>query len=84
MAAAMFDAFGVMRQLHELRWHLTEARARVAGSPLEGDLDAALAPGTTISGWGARPAHWAAETAPPGPGPGRRTGRERRRGRARD
>ena len=43
VAAAMSAAFGVMRQLHELLWHLTEARARIAGSPLETDVRAALA-----------------------------------------
>jgi hypothetical protein len=43
LAAAMFDAFGVLRQLHELLWHLTEARTRATGSPLEREVDAALA-----------------------------------------
>jgi hypothetical protein len=43
VAAAMSAAFGVMRQLNELLWHLTEARARVAGSPLEAEVQAALA-----------------------------------------
>lgn len=42
-AEAMFDAFGVMRQLHEVLWHLEEARVRVAGCALERDVVAALA-----------------------------------------
>jgi hypothetical protein len=42
VAAAMSTAFGVMRQLHELLWHLTEARGRVAGSPLEVEIQGAL------------------------------------------
>jgi hypothetical protein len=42
VAAAVFTAFGVMRQLHELLWHLTEARRLAAGSALDGDLEAAL------------------------------------------
>jgi hypothetical protein len=50
LAAAMFDAFGVMRQLHELLWHLTEARARAVGSLLERDLDAALARTRQVAG----------------------------------
>jgi pentapeptide repeat protein len=42
IAEAVFTAFGVQRQLHELLWHLTEARRLAAGSALDGDLEAAL------------------------------------------
>ena len=42
MAVRMFDAFGVMRQLHELAWYLTEALALVAARPVHTDLRAAL------------------------------------------
>jgi hypothetical protein len=42
VAVAMSAAFGVVRQLHELLWHLTETRARLAGSPLEAEVQAAL------------------------------------------
>lgn len=41
-AAAVFDAFGVMRQLHELLWHLAEAHTRTAGSALAAEVDEAL------------------------------------------
>jgi hypothetical protein len=40
-AAEMFAVFGVVRDLHELLWLLTEARGRVASGPLRGALDAA-------------------------------------------
>ncbi|MFI7273020.1 pentapeptide repeat-containing protein [Streptomyces sp. NPDC049879] len=42
-ARAMFDAFAVMRQLHELLWYLTEAAALPAARPLRADLRRALA-----------------------------------------
>ena len=42
IAQDMFAAFTVMRQLHELLWYLTEARARPAAEPLHDELDAAL------------------------------------------
>lgn len=38
----MFDAFGVMRALHELLWYLTEAVALPAARPIRGPLRAAL------------------------------------------
>ncbi len=41
-AAAMFAGFGVMRQLHELLWHLTEAGALPVPPPLAGELAGAL------------------------------------------
>jgi uncharacterized protein YjbI with pentapeptide repeats len=42
LARAMFDAFTVMRHLHELLWHLTEARALPPARPLRGELGATL------------------------------------------
>jgi uncharacterized protein YjbI with pentapeptide repeats len=42
IAAQMFDVFGVMRQLHELLWYLTEALTWPAASPLYDELSAAL------------------------------------------
>jgi uncharacterized protein YjbI with pentapeptide repeats len=39
----MFDAFAVMRQLHELLWHLREAAALPAARPLHEDLHDAIA-----------------------------------------
>ena len=41
VAARMFAAFPVMRQLHELLWYLAEARALAAARPVHRDLDAA-------------------------------------------
>lgn len=41
-ADLMFDAFTVMRQLHELLWYLTEALALPAARPLHDALAAAL------------------------------------------
>ncbi|WP_420882696.1 pentapeptide repeat-containing protein [Streptomyces noursei] len=41
-ARPMFDAFAVMRQLHELLWYLTEAVALPAARPLRDELRAAL------------------------------------------
>ncbi|WP_433384444.1 pentapeptide repeat-containing protein [Micromonospora sp. KLBMP9576] len=41
-AAGMFDAFAVMRPLHELLWHLTEALATRPPPPLRGELSVAL------------------------------------------
>lgn len=43
LAARMFAAFPVLRQLHELLYYLHEARTLVAARPLHADLDAALA-----------------------------------------
>jgi uncharacterized protein YjbI with pentapeptide repeats len=37
-AAAMFEAFGVMRQLHELLWYVTEAQTLPAARPLRAEL----------------------------------------------
>ncbi|GAA0366470.1 pentapeptide repeat-containing protein [Microbispora corallina] len=37
-AGPMFAAFGVMRQLHEILWYLTEALALPAARPIHGDL----------------------------------------------
>ncbi|MFJ9620018.1 pentapeptide repeat-containing protein [Streptomyces noursei] len=41
-ARPMFDAFAVMRQLHELLWYLTEAVALPPARPLRDELRAAL------------------------------------------
>jgi len=41
-AAQMFDVFAVMRQLHELLWHLTQAREMPAATPLRAEVVAAL------------------------------------------
>ncbi|MEU5425768.1 pentapeptide repeat-containing protein [Streptomyces olivoreticuli] len=38
----MFDVFPVMRDLHELLWYLTEARALPAARPVHGELTRAL------------------------------------------
>lgn len=43
LAAPMFAAFAVMRQLHELLWHLNEALALGPAGELRGELDEALA-----------------------------------------
>nr|WP_234430533.1 pentapeptide repeat-containing protein [Streptomyces sp. NRRL F-4489] len=42
-ARPMFEAFGVMRQLHELLWYLTEAVALPAARPVRAELRDALA-----------------------------------------
>jgi uncharacterized protein YjbI with pentapeptide repeats len=41
-AGEMFAAFGVMRQLHELAWHLSEALGMAAARPLHAGLRAAF------------------------------------------
>jgi len=41
-AARMFEAFTIMRQLHELLWYLAEARRLPAARPLYGALGVAL------------------------------------------
>jgi len=41
-AREMFDAFTVMRQLHELLWYLTEALARPESTPIRAGLVASL------------------------------------------
>ena len=41
-AVRMFDAFTVMRQLHELLWYLAEALALPAGRPVHLELQRAL------------------------------------------
>ena len=42
-ARDMFAVFPIMRQLHELLWYLTEARALRKAAPIHADLDRALA-----------------------------------------
>jgi hypothetical protein len=42
LAPRMFAVFGVMRQLHELLWYLTEALRLAPERPLSGELRAAL------------------------------------------
>jgi hypothetical protein len=42
LAAPMFAAFAVMRQLHELAWHVNEALALNPADPLPGELDRAF------------------------------------------
>nr|WP_240942960.1 pentapeptide repeat-containing protein [Planosporangium thailandense] len=43
LARRMFDAFAVMRQLHELLWYLAEALSLPAAGPVHDDLRRALA-----------------------------------------
>jgi hypothetical protein len=43
LAASMSAAFGVMRQLHELLWHLTEALGLELPRALSGELSASIA-----------------------------------------
>jgi Pentapeptide repeats (8 copies) len=43
LAESMFAAFGVVRDLHELLWYLTDALARPAARPLRAELDRARA-----------------------------------------
>ncbi len=43
LAKSMFDAFAVMRQLHELLWYLTEAVDLAAAAPAHADLRDAIA-----------------------------------------
>jgi hypothetical protein len=40
-AKQMYDVFPIMRDLHELLWYLTEARALPAAAPVHADLDLA-------------------------------------------
>jgi uncharacterized protein YjbI with pentapeptide repeats len=49
-AARMFAVFGVMRQLHELLWYLTEALALPAARPLHDELRRALAETERLTG----------------------------------
>lgn len=49
-AQSMFDAFAVMRQLHELLWYLTEALTLPAARPVHGDLRRALADTGRLTG----------------------------------
>jgi uncharacterized protein YjbI with pentapeptide repeats len=42
LAVQMFTVFAIMRQLHELLWYLTEARALQPAGPLHDDLRRAL------------------------------------------
>lgn len=41
-AQQMFEVFGIMRQLHELLWYLTEALALTSAGPLYDELELAL------------------------------------------
>jgi uncharacterized protein YjbI with pentapeptide repeats len=43
LAAPMFAAFAVMRQLHELLWHLNEALALSSAGPFHEEIDEAFA-----------------------------------------
>jgi Pentapeptide repeats (8 copies) len=43
LAGQIFAVFGIVRQLHELLWHLREAQALPAARPLHGELAAAAA-----------------------------------------
>ena len=43
VAGQMFEVFGVMRQLHELLWHVAEALALTEDEPLRAGLNAAYA-----------------------------------------
>ena len=42
MAEQMFEAFGIMRNLHELLWYLTEALTLQPAGPLHSELGRAL------------------------------------------
>jgi hypothetical protein len=59
----MFAGFGVMRQLHELLWHLTEALTRTPPPALAGELRVALARTRELADLG--PAELAALDVPP-------------------
>lgn len=52
VAAQLFAAFGVMRQLHELLWYLTEALALPAARPMRDELDRAAAETGRLAGHG--------------------------------
>jgi uncharacterized protein YjbI with pentapeptide repeats len=52
-AAVMFAAFQAMRQLHELIWHLREARSLRAAAELRGALDEAIAETELLADGGA-------------------------------
>jgi Pentapeptide repeats (8 copies) len=52
LAGAMFSAFGVMRQLHELAWYLRSALELQPGEPLDARLDSALAETVRLTGLG--------------------------------
>jgi Pentapeptide repeats (8 copies) len=65
-AAAMFETFTVMRDLHELLWFLAEARVLAPDASLRGRIDAALAETIRLTEGTApelvaldRAAHWA-------------------------
>jgi len=62
-AAAMFAGFGVMRQLHELLWHLTEALALPVPAGLADELRSALGATGRIAELG--PAELTALDVPP-------------------
>ena len=52
VAARLFAAFGVMRQLHELLWYLTEALALPAARPMCDELGRAAAETERLAGHG--------------------------------
>ena len=52
-AQQMFEVFGVMRQLHELLWYLSEALASRRARPLHGELKLAMEATDRMAGGGA-------------------------------
>jgi uncharacterized protein YjbI with pentapeptide repeats len=52
-ARQMFEVFGVMRQLHELLWYLSEALASRRARPLHGELKLAMEATDRMAGGGA-------------------------------
>jgi uncharacterized protein YjbI with pentapeptide repeats len=52
VAAQMFGAFTIMRQLHELLWYLTEALTLQRARPVHGELRSALAETERLTGKG--------------------------------
>ncbi|WP_243715671.1 pentapeptide repeat-containing protein [Micromonospora sp. KC207] len=53
-ATRMFEAFAVMRPLHELLWYLTQAVTLTGPGPLRAELEAALAETRRLTGGSAR------------------------------
>jgi uncharacterized protein YjbI with pentapeptide repeats len=49
-ASSMFAVFGVMRQLHELLWHLAGARAELPAGPLREEVEQAQAHTRRLAG----------------------------------
>lgn len=69
-ARQMFDEFPVMRQLHEILWHLTEALTLMPARPIHGELRRALEKTERLTGGSAQEltqpdvaAHWGAANA---------------------